>query len=144
LDAVQPGKLAEGIRRSEDIQQKLWTETETLGNQNPNSIVVGLFVQSLNEMIDLHAKRLQAGLRSRIPAAIWIGLFAVAALSLATMGYHAGLSGTRRSLAVITVAVTFAVVVELIADLDRPLEGGLRVGQQALLDVQRSMNPPCP
>jgi len=142
LDAVQPGRLAEGIRRSDDIQQKLWTETETLGNQNPNSIVVGLFVQSLNQMIDLHASRMQAGLRSRIPGAIWLGLFAVAALSLASMGYHAGLSGTRRSLAIVTVAVTFAVVVELIADLDRPQEGVLRISQQALLDVQRSMNPP--
>lgn len=142
LDAVRSGDIAEGIRRSDDIQQKVWTEAETVGNKNPNSIVVGLFVQSLNEMIDLHAKRLQVGVRSRIPGAIWLGLFAVASLSLATMGYHAGLSGTRRSLAILAVAVTFSVVIELIADLDRPLEGVLRVSQQALLDVQRSMNPP--
>ena len=57
LEAVRSGNVAEGIRRSEDIQQKVWTEAETVGNKNPNSIVVGLFVQSLNEMIDLHAKR---------------------------------------------------------------------------------------
>ena len=142
LEAVQPGKLAEGIRRSENIQQQVWTEAETVGQKNPNSIVVGLFVQSLNQMIDLHASRRQAGLRSRIPGAIWLGLFAVAALSLATMGYHAGLSGTRRSLAIVAVAVTFSVVIELVADLDRLQEGVLRVSQQALLDVQRSMNPP--
>jgi hypothetical protein len=142
LDAVRSGNLKEGIRRSEDIQQKVWTEAETVGNKNPNSIVVGLFVQSLNEMIDLHAKRVQAGVRSRIPGAIWLGLFAVASLSLATMGYHAGLSGTRRSLAILAVAVTFSVVIELIADLDRPFEGVLIVSQQALLDVQRSMKPP--
>ena len=95
-------------------------------------------------MIDLHAKRVQVGMRSRIPSAIWLGLFAVASLSLATMGYHAGLSGTRRSLAILAVAVTFSVVIELIADLDRPLEGVLRVSQQALVDLQRSMNPPKP
>ena len=144
LNAVRSQNLAEGIRRSEDIQQKVWTEAETVGNKNPNSIVVGLFIQSLNEMIDLHAKRVQAGVRSRIPGAIWLGLFAVACLSFATMGYHAGLSGTRRSLAILAVAVTFSVVIELIADLDRPLEGVLRVSQQALLDVQQSMNPPGP
>ena len=141
LKAMQSGKVAEGIRGSEDIQQKVWTEAEAVGVKNPNSIVVGLFIQSLNEMIDLHAARMQAGLRSRIPGAIWLGLFAVAALSLATMGYHAGLSGTRRSLAIVAVAVTFAVVIELIADLDRPQEGILRVSQQALLDTQRSMVP---
>ena len=141
LKAMQSGKVAEGIRGSEDIQQKVWTEAEAVGVKNPNSIVVGLFIQSLNEMIDLHAARMQAGLRSRIPGAIWLGLFAVAALSLATMGYHAGLSGTRRSLAIVAVAITFAVVIELIADLDRPQEGILKVSQQALLDTQRSMVP---
>jgi len=140
LEAVQSGKIAEGIGRSESIQQQLWSQAEAVGGKNPNSIVVGLFVQSLNEVIDLHAKRVQAGVRSRIPGAIWLGLFAVAALSLAAMGYQAGLARTRRSLAVFAVAITFSVVIELIADLDRPQQGVLRVSQHALLDLQRSMN----
>jgi hypothetical protein len=106
--------------------------------------VVGLFVQSLNEVIDLHAKRVQAGLRNRISGAIWVGLLAVATLSLSAMGYQAGLAGTRRSLAVLAVAVAFSVVIELIADLDRPQEGVLKVNQHALLDAQRSMNAPRP
>jgi hypothetical protein len=144
LEAIRAGKVAEGIRRSENIQQQIWTEAEAIAGKNSNSIVVGLFVQSLNEMIDLHAKRVQAGLRSRIPSPIWLGLFAVAALSLAAMGYQAGLTGTRRSLAIFAVAVTFSVVIELIADLDRPQEGVLRVGQHALLDLQQSMQPPRP
>ena len=144
LDALQPGKLVEEIRRSEDIQQKVWTEAETVGQKNPNSITVGLFVQSLNQMIDLHAERMQAALRSRIPAAIWLGLFAVAVLSLLALGYFEGLTGTRRSLAVFAVAIAFSVVIELIADLDRPQEGVLRVSQQALLDVQKSMSVPTP
>ena len=58
------------------------------------------------------------------------------------MGYQAGLIGTRRSLAVLAVAFTFSVVIELIADLDRPQEGLLKVSQHALLDVQQSMNVP--
>ena len=142
LDAVKPGKLDEGLRRSEEIQQKVWTAAETVGNKNPNSIAVGLFVQSVNQMIDLHAARMQAGIRSRIPTAIWVGLLTVAVLSLMAMGYFEGLTGTRRSLAVFAVAIAFSVVIELIADLDRPQEGVLRISQQALLDVQRSMNPP--
>ena len=56
------------------------------------------------------------------------------------MGYHAGIVGTRRSLAILAVAFTFSVVIELIADLDRPQEGILKVSQQAFLDLQRSMN----
>jgi hypothetical protein len=144
LEAVRSGNIAEGMRQSENIQNNVWTHAIAVGEKNPNSIVVGLFVQSLNDMIDLHAKRVQASLRSRIPGAIWIGLFAVAALSLATMGYHAGMVGTRRSLAIFAVALTFSVVIELIADLDRPQEGVLKVSQHALLDLQRSMNVPTP
>src|SRR5436309_7556368 len=112
--------------------------------KNPNSIVVGLFVQSLNEVIDLHAKRVQAAVRSRIPGAIWVGLFGVAAFSLAAMGYHAGLVGTGRSLAVLAVALTFSVVIELIADIDRPQQGVLRVSQRVLLDLQQSMRADVP
>jgi hypothetical protein len=141
---VRSNKTAEGILQSENIQNQLWAQATAVAEKNPSSIVVGLFVQSLNQLIDLHAERVQASLRSRIPGAIWIGLFAVAALSLAVMGYHAGMVGTRRSLAILAVAVTFSVVIELIADLDRPQEGVLKVSQQALLDLQESMDLPTP
>jgi hypothetical protein len=144
LDAVRSGHVTAGIRRSEHLHEQLWAQAVAIGETNPMSIVVGLFVQSLNEVIDLHAKRVTAGLRNRIPGAIWVALFGVAVLSLAAMGYHAGLSGTSRSLAELAVAVTFAVVIGLIADLDRPQEGVLKVSQQALLDLRQSMQVPRP
>jgi hypothetical protein len=144
LDAVQSGKVMESIRRSENLQEQLWAHAVALGENNPTSIVVGLFVQSLNEVIDLHAKRVTAGLRNRIPGAIWLVLFAVAVVSLATMGYHAGLSRTSRSPAELAVAFTFSAVIGLIADLDRPQEGALVVSQQALVDLRESMRAPRP
>jgi hypothetical protein len=142
LEAVQSGRVAEQILQSEATQGKLWLAATAVGLQHPDSIVVGLFVQSLNEVIDLHAKRVTAGLRNRIPGAVWAALLTIAALSMAAMGYHAGLVGTTRSLAIIVVAVTFSSVIALIADLDRPQEGTLTVSQQALIDVRQSMNPP--
>jgi len=144
LQAVESGDVMEGIRRSEQLQDQLWAQAVVLGENNPTSIVVGLFVQSLNEVIDLHAKRLGAGLRSRIPDAIWVALFSIAVLSLGAMGYQAGLSQTSRSLAELAVALTFSVVIALIADLDRPREGTLKVSQQALIDVRESMRVPKP
>jgi len=74
LKAVQSGRVAEEILVSEDIQGQLWSAATAVGLQHPDSIVVGLFVQSLNEVIDLHAKRVTAGLRNRIPGAIWMTL----------------------------------------------------------------------
>ena len=142
LDAVRSGRVQEEILRSEAIQGQLWSAATSVGLQHGDSIVVGLFVQSLNEVIDLHAKRVTAGLRNRIPAIIWVALLAIATLSLAAMGYHAGLVGTTRSVAILVVAISFSAVIALLADLDRPQEGTLTVSQQALIDVRQSMNPP--
>lgn len=139
LDAIQPGKLAAGIRKSESMQNQLWELTVPIARKYPNSIVVGLFVQSLNDVIDLHAKRLTAGVRNRIPLAIWAALYGIAIFSFAAMGYHSGLTGTNRSLVILAVAFTFSVVIGLIADLDRPQEGILKVGQEALHDLRQSM-----
>ena len=144
LEAVRSGTIAEGIRRSEHLQDQLWAQAVAVGETNPTSIVVGLFVQSLNEVIDLHAKRVTAGVRSRIPGPIWVALFAVAVLSLGAMGYHSGLAGTSRSFAVLAVAFTFSAVIVLIADLDRPQAGFLKVSQQALIDLRQSMDVPRP
>ena len=142
LEAVQPGRVAEAVLKSENIQNQLWSAATAVGLQHPDSIVVGLFVASLNEVIDLHTKRVNAALRNRIPGAIWMSLLTMALLSLAAMGYHAGLVGTIRSIAILVVALTFSAVIALIADLDRPSEGALIVSQQALIDVRQSMNPP--
>lgn len=139
LEAVQPGKTQASIRRSEMLQKQLWESAVPIAQKNPGSIVVGLYIQSLNEVIDLHAKRLTAGVRNRIPLAIWGALYGVTVLSFAALGYHAGLSRTRRSPAILPVALTFAVVIWLIADLDRPQEGALTVSQQAMIDLRASM-----
>jgi len=144
LGAVQSGDMAEGLRRAEDLQARLWSEATAIGQQHPNSIVAGLFVESLNEVIDLHARRVTAGLRNRIPGTIWVALFTIAVLSLGAMGYHSGLVGTTRSLAVIAVALAFSAVIALVVDLDRPQEGTLTVSQQALIDVRQSMNAQVP
>jgi len=141
LAAVHTGGIAEGVRESEALQNRLWAHAVALSRDNPDSIVVGLFVQSLNEVIDLHAKRITAGIRNRIPGVIWLALFAVAAMSLGAMGYHAGLVRTSRSLAIVAVGVTFTVVIGLVADLDKPREGFLTVSQQALVDLRESMRP---
>jgi hypothetical protein len=139
LAAVNTGDIAAGIRQSEALQNRIWAHAVALSRDNPDSIVVGLFVQSLNEVIDLHAKRITAGIRNRIPGVIWLALFAVAAMSLGAMGYHSGLVRTSRSLAIVAVGVTFTVVIGLVADLDKPREGFLTVSQQPLIDLRESM-----
>jgi hypothetical protein len=64
----------------------------------------------------------------------------LALLGMAAVGYHAGLSATRRSPGMLGMVLAFAGVLFLIADLDRGYEGLLTVSQQPMLDLQKSMH----
>ena len=75
LEAVQPGKLGESVRRSEGLHARLWAEATAVAEKQPSSVVVGLFIWSLNEVIDLHAKRIALGPRTRLPGTIWATLY---------------------------------------------------------------------
>jgi hypothetical protein len=138
LEAVQAGKLDQASAKSEELHKRLWSQAVVV-TEKDRSDVTALFVQSLNEIIDLHAKRVMAGLRSRVPSAIWIVLYGLAVLAMVMMGYHSGLAHSTRSIAVIPLVLGFSSVLFLIVDLDRPREGTLRVSQQSMLDLRRSM-----
>src|SRR5262249_40220956 len=134
LDAVQPGKLAQAISKSEELHDRLWSEAVAAA-QKERTPMTSLFIQSLNQAIDLHAERVMAAVRSRIPKAIWIGLYLLAILAMTVTGYHQGLSSNKRSVAAIPLALAFSAVLILIADLDRPGSGLLQVSQQSMIDL---------
>ena len=137
LEAAVSGKLQEGIERSVRLQELLWQQAVAAGVRS-DSPMTALFITSLNEVIDLHEERLTAW-RNRIPATVWTFLFLTTALGMASMGYHTGLSGSRRTVAVIFLGLAFAGSLTLVADLDRPHAGFLIVSQQAMQDLQDSM-----
>ena len=138
LEAVQPGKLDQALTKSEELHNRLWSQAVAV-TEKDRSPITGLFIQSLNEVIDLHAKRVMAGLRSRVPGVIWIVLYVLAILAMVMMGYHSGLAHSRRSIAVIALVLGFSSVLYLIADLDRPGQGTLRVSQQSMIDLRKSI-----
>ena len=138
LEAIQPGKLDQALAKSEELHQMLWSQAVAVTGKD-RSPITGLFIASLNEVIDLHAKRVMAGLRSRVPGVIWIVLYVLAILAMIMMGYHSGLAHSRRSIAVVALVIGFSSVLYLIADLDRPGQGSLRVSQQTMIDLRQSM-----
>jgi hypothetical protein len=144
IRGIEGGNLDEAVARSEELHELLWMQTIGVAEKDSASIMAGVFVQSLNEVIDLHAERVQVGIRSRIPLVIWGGLFGLAMLSMASVGYQSGLSGTSRSPAMPGLVLAIAIVLSITVDLDRPREGLLQVSQQAMVDVQKSMQPSLP
>jgi hypothetical protein len=142
LAPLRGGDLVQAIARSEALQAELWAlvVANTAGAQaTPRT---GLLIASLNETIDLHGKRLIAGVHSRIPVPIFVVLDLMTVLAMVSIGYHAALSETRRSPAIVPLALTLAVVMWLIAELDRGHEGLLMVSQQPLVEALRGMGEP--
>jgi len=134
---LHPERLASAVPRSEQLQRLVWRKAAPAVLQQPTD-VTALFVESLNHTIDVHGAR-TAAMRNRIPAPVWYFLLLTAVIGMMSLGYQAGVSGSRRSVAIVCLAAAFSAVIVLIADLDRPQEGFLRVSQQPMVDLQRSM-----
>jgi hypothetical protein len=140
LQARNGLSITQVLHRSEEIQRQLWAQAVAVAEHDPRSLPTELFVQSLNEVIDLHAMRVMASLRNRMPLPVWIVLFGVGFLSFLTMGYQAGVTRATRSPATIVMALTFVAVIWLVADLDRPGEGFLHVSQEPMIEVRQMMD----
>jgi hypothetical protein len=129
--------MAESIR----IQHRLWDIAVASGRTNMNSPVAALYAAALNEMIDLHALRVVLGLETHLPIWNWVALYALIFLGMLGVGYLTVIvEASGRSRAPLILALSFSVVIALIASLDRPLSGFVKVSQQPLKQVQTWMD----
>jgi hypothetical protein len=131
VDEVEASGFVGKAARAHDA---LWTLAVVASREAPLSVPVGLYVRALNDMIDLHEKRI-TGLRGRVPAVVFLMLHGMAALAMGIGGYNSGLQGGRHRGAVAVMAVMLAAVLMLVADIDAPQRGFISVSQQPLLDL---------
>ena len=120
------------------LLNRLSAQTTAVWEKNPSPQVVALIVGGANDLVRLDAERMEVA-RSRIPGAVWVVLYAIAALSLGAMGYHCGVAGTTRSPVMLGVGIVFSLVIVLIVDLDRPGDGWITVPQEAMADVRNEL-----
>lgn len=134
-ESIADEHLAPVLAVSDRIQQRLWSIAVTNARRDMNSDVAALYIESLNELFNVHAVRLAVGVQERIPIGIWAVLYGLMALGMLSIGYHAGIVESKRSNAMVLLATSFALVISLIASLDRP-GGFISVTQQPLLDLK--------
>ena len=101
-------------------------------------VPTGLFIQSLNEMIDDHEKRLIA-LTSGVPNIALVVLYVIAMVAGAFSGYAAGVEAQRSRGPMYVAMALFIAVILLIQDLDRPSGGFITASQQPIQDVAASL-----
>ena len=100
-------ELKAAIGRSNAIQETLWRNTMALAAKDTGMVPTGLFIQSLNEMIDNQGKRL-AALHSRVPNIVFIALYGVAIVAFAFAGYANALAVRHTRLPIYAMAVLSA------------------------------------
>jgi hypothetical protein len=138
LAALEPGGLDQAIARSEEIQRELWQLAEAAVALD-HAATTGLFVSSLNEVIDLHTERVAASLQIRIPAFVVVGVYVIAFITMLLVGMQMGFAPNRNIVAPVILALVLSVVLYLIVDLDRSQQGFLVVSHQPLIDLQNSL-----
>jgi hypothetical protein len=141
-DSFLPEKLQQVHQRSLALQDRLWAQAVAAAAER-DSEMTSLFVDSLNETIDMHGKRM-AAIRNRIPMWIMALLLLLSTVGLGLTGYASGPSHRRAFLLNALVALLIATVTILIVDLHRPAQGAIQIDMSSMVDLRDSMTPATP
>jgi hypothetical protein len=140
LAAVTDVTLLEStMRRSEEIHAQLWSIVEDNVRQGQESAIMALYVDSINEVIDVHSLRLTTA-NLRLPRRLGIMLYVAIVLSFLLLGGTSGRDGKRIPLLdLLLFALAFVAIFVTIVTLDRPQQGFVTVSQTALSDLLQQM-----
>lgn len=142
VGTADPVDVRVGMARSVELHTKLWSIAEDLARTAPESDVLALFIDSLNETIDLHETRVTAGIYVRVPETVLLLLFSGSILTLVMVGYNAGLTRRRSPVTALVMIAVLGAVITLVVDLDKPRDGFVKVSQQPLIDLQEQIGAP--
>jgi hypothetical protein len=129
---------AQAVAQSNAIHEALWQQAKAVTAKDSGMVPAGLFIQTLNQMIDANERRL-ATLYNHVPLIVLWVLYGVTVISIMLSGYACGLEARRSGLPVYIMGIVVATIILLIQDLDRAGAGFIDVNQQPMLDVAASL-----
>ena len=120
------------------LQAELWVTVARLGNTQPTPIIA-LVVSGMNDVLNSQGYT-QAAWWNRIPISAWILMVAIAVCCNLLIGYSVRRTGAE---SVVFTALTLVVSISffLIADIDSPRGGLIRVRPQNLVSLSQSLHP---
>jgi len=129
-----PDQLLQIEAQTAQLQSQLWSIVQASANRQP-TVTIGLAVSGMNDVLNSQGYT-QAAWRYRLPGAAWGLMLAVAMFCNWLIGY----GSHRRSVAVFQVLpVAISVSFFLIADIDSPRHGLIRVVPQNLVSLSHSL-----
>ena len=138
-DAAQMDQM---LVDSDRTHRELWSMAVVNARKDMNSDVAALYIESLNDLVDIHRLRLTIGLQSRVPTPIWLVFYALVILGMFGVGYQTAIAGSWRTLAAPILALSFSLVITLIAELDRKRSRYIPVPQDAMKNLLDRMEVP--
>ena len=135
----RPDEFKQLEQRVATVRESLWSHAESLAAEDRSAEMYALFSSSLNDVFEVHNKSVILGAVYRIPIIVWAVLLVVTVITTLGVGFQFGLVGTRSPVASLTLALTFALVMTIIFDIDEPGKGLISVNQQPLLQLQERM-----
>lgn len=127
------------IARSNLLQEAIWQQAQAVAAKDNAMVPTGLFIQSLNEMIDDQEKRL-AAMSNRLPLIVIVALYGISVMAIGFAGYGSGVESKRTRVPVHITGILVATIVLLIQDIDRPGSGFIRVSQQPLVNAAATID----
>jgi hypothetical protein len=124
-------------RRITQLQGQLWSAVQNAALAQPSALTA-LAAAGMNDVLNSQGYT-QAAWWNRIPPAAWLLLWLIA-LSCNVMVGYAARGATARSLVLIILPVLLAIAFLLIADIDSPRGGIIRVSAQNLLSLSEQIH----
>jgi len=123
------------LMRANETLDEVWRYALRAAEENPGPVPSGLFIQSLNDLIDAYGRR-DAAVERHVPEFVLFLLYGTFILTGLVLGYGAGVAGHRASFATYILVALIVVLAFIIVDLDRPRRGLIRVDQRSLEALQ--------
>jgi hypothetical protein len=120
-------RFDDAVQQLSRIAQLLWEDAENMSHDD-RTAVAATYITSVNQLIEVGQKRIAAR-ENRIPRELWILLGLVSVLTVLARGLTLK---HRFWINLVLVPLTIAMVVSLIADLDAPTTGFIRIEDYAM------------
>jgi len=142
LSNAIPGSTASGeaVADGSELQRRLWALAAQALAEAPQASAPRLYVETLNDMIDMQTVRV-AALNNRVPGAVLALEVIFAAAALGLLAFYLALLG-RGVLPVLLAAVLIGCLLLVTFDLDRPTRGLIDVPSTPLTSLRASMELP--
>ncbi|WP_068318561.1 hypothetical protein [Aliiruegeria sabulilitoris] len=126
------------LERTFEAQTKIWPTTmQAIGGSTSDPIRAAV-ARSVTDMLDAHTLRLAAA-AEQIPPPAKLMIFLASVVAIFVVGNRTALQGKALTWHVLAFAGLLSVVMIVIFDLDRALEGSMRVNPDTMLATIREM-----